>query len=110
MAETLATALSQFAPTTHHYRLDDGRCVLVTVPDDDMPVPEGVLPIVSGIKVSKTEPAPTEVFLADDRGTPIDADGDPANGLTPLLRCAPGTTHEQALAELAEREARGVVS
>ena len=100
MAELIAAALPQFAPTTNLYRLDDGRYVLITVPSDDMPVPEGVLPIMSGFKVAKTEPGPTEVFLADEHGVPIDADGDPANGMTPLLRCAPGTTHEQALEEL----------
>lgn len=100
MTNLIAEALPQFAPTTNLYRLDDGRHVLVTVPVDDMPVPEGVLPIVSGFKVAKTEPGPTEVFLADEHGVPIDADGDPANGMTPLLRCAPGTAHEQALEEL----------
>lgn len=108
MADLIAAALAQFAPTTNLYQLDDGRHVLVTVPFDAMPLPAEVLPIVSGFKVARVEPAPTEVFLADEYGTPIDADGDPANGMTPLLRCAPGTTHEQALAELAEREARGV--
>ncbi len=98
--ELISEGLVQFAPTTNLYRLDDGRHVLVTVPADDMPVTEGALPIVSGFKVAKVEPGPTEVFLADEHGVPIDADGDPANGLTPLLRCAPGTTHEQALEEL----------
>ncbi|UQE73828.1 hypothetical protein MYK68_15840 [Gordonia sp. PP30] len=100
MTELIAESLPQFAPATNLYRLGDGRYVLVTVPADAMPVPEGVLPIVSGFKVARVEPAPTEVFLADEYGTPIDADGDPANGMTPLLRCAPGTTHEEALAQL----------
>lgn len=100
MAELIASALSQFAPTTHHYRLDDGRHVLVTVPAGDMPLPGEVLPIVSGFKVARVDPAPTEVFLADESGAVIDADGDPTNGMTPLLRCAPGTTHEEALAQL----------
>ena len=103
MTDLIAEALPQFAPTTNHYRLEDGRYVLVTVPAVDIPVPEGVLPIVSGFKVARVEPAPTEVFLADEYGTPIDADGDPANGMTPLLRCAPGTTHEQALEELEQQ-------
>lgn len=101
MAELIEVALPQFAPTTNLYRLDDGRYVLVTIPVDDMPVPEGVLPIVSGIKVAKTEPGPTDVFLADEHGTPIDADGDPTNGLTPLATYPPGTTHDDALRRLA---------
>ena len=100
MTDLIAESLPQFAPTTNLYRLDDGRHVLVTVPADDQPLPAGVLPIVSGFKVAKTEPGPTEVFLADEHGVPIDADGDPANGMTPLLRLPPGTTHEQALEEL----------
>ena len=40
----------------------------------------------------------TEVFLCDEQGVAIDADGDPANGLTPLLELPPGTTFEQACA------------
>ena len=103
MADLISAALPQFAPTTNLYLLADGRYVLVTVPVDDMPVTEGVLPIVSGFKVAKTEPGQTEVFLADEHGVPIDADGDPANGLTALLRLPPGTTHEQALEELEKR-------
>lgn len=97
MTELIAEALPQFAPTTNLYQLDDGRHVLVTVPADTMPVPEGVLPIVSGIKVAKTEPGPTEVFLADEHGVPIDADGDPTNGLTPLMRLPAGTPHDVAV-------------
>lgn len=108
MPELISDQLPQFAPTTNLHRLDDGRHVLVTVPADVMPLPEGVLPIVSGIRVARVEPAPTEVFLADEHGVPIDADGDPANGLTALLRLPPGTTHDQALAALAAQEASGV--
>ena len=40
----------------------------------------------------------TEVFLCDEQGVAIDADGDPANGLTPLLELPHGTTFEQACA------------
>ena len=97
MTDLISEALPQFAPTTNHYRLDDGRHVLVTAPADEMPLPPGVLPIVSGFKVAHVEPAPTEVFLCDENAVPIDADGDPTNGLTPLLRLPAGTTHEQAL-------------
>ena len=40
----------------------------------------------------------TEVFLCDEQGVAIDADGDPANGLTPLLILDVGTTFEEACA------------
>lgn len=102
MTTLIAESLAQYAPTTNLYKLDDGRHVLVTVPFDAMPVPEGVLPIVSGFKVASVEPSPTEVFLCDEHAVPIDADGDPTNGLTPLLRLPAGTTHEQAI-EAVER-------
>ena len=50
----------------------------------------------------------THVFLCDADGVAIDADGDPANGLTPLLELPPGTTFEEACAAaeplLAEQE------
>lgn len=102
MAELISEALPQFAPTTNHYRLADGRYVLVTVPADEMPVPEGVLPIVSGFKVTRIEPGPTTVFLADEEARVLDADGDPANGMTPLHTFPVGTTHEQALQALGD--------
>ncbi|MGC4964231.1 DUF7572 family protein [Gordonia sp. DT101] len=44
----------------------------------------------------------TEVFLSDDRGIAIDVDGDPENGLTPILRLPDGTSFEQALSALEE--------
>ncbi|GAA3963179.1 DUF7572 family protein [Gordonia caeni] len=100
MAVVIAAALPSFAQTTNLYRLTDGRHALVTVPADDQPVPAAVVPIMSGFKVSRVETGPTEVFLADEHGTPIDADGDPTNGLTPLLRLPAGTTHAQAIAEV----------
>ena len=100
MADLIAAALPQYAPTTNHYRLDDGRHVLVTVPADVLPLPAGVIPIVSGIKVTTTEPGQTEVFLCDADARVLDADGDPSNGMTPLATFPAGTTHEQALEAL----------
>ncbi|NMO00839.1 hypothetical protein HH308_06380 [Gordonia sp. TBRC 11910] len=38
----------------------------------------------------------TNVFLCDEQGVAIDADGDPSNGLTALLELEHGTTFEQA--------------
>ena len=97
MAELIAESLSQFAPQTNHYRLDDGRHVLVTRAVDDLPVPEGLAPILGAIKVDKTEPTPVEVFLCDENAVVIDADGDPTNGMTALLRLDPGTTFDEAV-------------
>lgn len=99
MATLIAESLPQFAPHTNHYRLSDGRHVLVTRAADDLPVPEALAPILGAIKVERTEPAPVEVFLCDENAQPIDADGDPTNGLTPLVRLAPGTTHDEALVQ-----------
>lgn len=104
MVDLIAARLAQFAPTTNLYRLADGRCVLVTVPDADLPMPPGLAAVLGAVSIDTTAPSPTEVFLADEHGALVDADGDPANGLTPILRCAPGTTHEQAIAELLEAE------
>lgn len=99
--------LAQFAPITNFYRLEDGRHVLITVPHEagldrameqvEAAIPLGMLP---ALKVASSVRMPTEIFLADADAVPIDADGDPTNGLTPLLRCEPGTTHAQALAAL----------
>ena len=40
----------------------------------------------------------TEVFLCDETGIAIDADGDPTNGLTPLLRLPTGVSYDDACA------------
>lgn len=100
MTDLISEALPQYAPTTNHYKLDDGRYVLITVPDADIPLPAVVIPIISGIKVAHVEPRPTEVFLCDEHAVPIDADGDPANGLTPLATYPAGTDFTAALAAL----------
>lgn len=44
----------------------------------------------------------TEVFLADEHGVAIDADGDPANGLTALVRWDEQMDHETAVARLTD--------
>lgn len=84
--------LDYLAPTTTHCVLDCGQHVLVTVPDPILPVPEGLLPIVNGVRISEFVLGPTCVFLADESGGLIDADGDPTNGLTPLLTLEPGAS------------------
>lgn len=97
MATSISRDLPQFAPATHLYRLADGRHVIVTVPDDDMPLHEAVVPILSAFTVTETVPGPTEVFLCDEDAHLIDADGDPTNGMTALATYPTGTTHQQAL-------------
>lgn len=44
----------------------------------------------------------TEVFLCTEQGIAIDADGDPENGLTPILRLPVGTTFGQAVDALVD--------
>lgn len=105
MTELLAQALPQYAPTTNHYRLDDGRHVLVTRAAEALPVPPGLAAILGAVRVDKTDPAPVEVFLCDADARLIDADGDPANGMTALLRLDPDTTFDEAV-EAAEQEPR----
>lgn len=97
MHELIQESLPQFAASTNHYRLADGRYVLVTVPEVEQPLPHELIPVLGRVSVTAIVPAPTEVFLADANARPVDSDGDPTNGLTPLLRLSPGTTHEQAL-------------
>ena len=97
MAELLARALPQYAPTTNLYRLDDGRHILVTRAAEVLPVPPGLAAILGAVKVDKTDPAPVEVFLCDADARLIDADGDPTNGMTALLQLDPGTTFDEAV-------------
>lgn len=99
---TLIGAVTHFAPDTLHYRLDDGRHVLIIVPAIDQPLPPGaardaVLGIAGAVT---TTVAPTEVLLCDENAVPIDADGDPCNGLTALAEYETGTTHLEALDRL----------
>ena len=90
--------IQHFAPRSELHQLDDGRHVIVTVPDGILPVPSGLVQITTELMehVEAVE-SPTEVFLADENGRVIDADGDPCNGLTALAQYPTGTTHTQAL-------------
>lgn len=94
-------AIGRFCPVTNLYECSDGRHLLVTVKEPwDM---GDSVESVTGVRIpiSRTHaPTGTEVFLADERGRLIDADGDPANGMTPLKRFDAGTTFEAALSEL----------
>lgn len=92
-------------PVTNLYKGSDGRHFLVTVVD-----PDALAGLSRGLaRASHVQPV-VEVFLSDETGTVIDYDGDPANGMTPILsnnsRSFAGyidstlTTHADALAAL----------
>lgn len=92
--------LDFWAPETRLYRHTSGQCVAVTCQPMGPIVPSfmsammGRVPIDSAHIVAHR----TKVFLCDEQGLAIDADGDPANGLTPLLVCDVGTSFEEACA------------
>ncbi len=76
--------LPQFCPVTNHYQCSDGRWLLVTIPSMD--VPETVNYFL-GVRMPVAEvqlPSGADVFLSDELANVLDADGDPANGMTPL--------------------------
>ena len=55
---------------------------------------------VTPLSIKQIHDMPTEVFLADEHATVLDADDNPANGMTPLLRCDGPTPIADALASL----------
>lgn len=99
-ATLLAENLRQFCPTTNHYRCTDGTQVwylLVTVPSLDS---VGLVSEILGttLPVAKSQLVQhAEVFLADEYGVVIDADNDPANGMTALARVPGCETHADVL-------------
>lgn len=106
-ATLLAENLPQFCPCTNHYQCSDGRFLLVTYPRLDVLGTLANLEIMSGvlselgladvpISISH-QPPNTEVFLADADAVVLDADGDPSNGMTPLLVCDGPVTVAEAL-------------
>ncbi|QGJ95820.1 minor tail protein [Gordonia phage EMoore] len=78
-------------PTTNLYRCDDGRYLLVMVLD----LPSAAaLSMSSGLRVPVSRAhlrAEVSVFWSDERGSPVDADGDPLNGMTPWASTDPET-------------------
>ena len=99
-ATLVGEALSQYAPRTDHYACSDGTYLLVhmwaEVPPPDLVDANGA-PVVL---LPSHEPRNTEVFLADENAVVLDADGNPANGMTPLLRCDGPVPAAEALAQL----------
>lgn len=98
-------------PVTNLYACDNGQHLLVTVRANDYVagIFEGVTGITMPSALRHVTPC-VEVFLADERGQVIDYDGDPSNGLTPILSTdsasfammiVPGlSTHAEALEAL----------
>ncbi len=94
-AELIAEFLPQFCPKTNHYRCTDGDTtwyLLITVVSAEsfgnlLKIPVNLLHL----------PKTVDVFLSDENAVVLDADLDPANGLTPLCRIEDCTSHEQAL-------------
>ena len=102
--------LSHFCPVTNFYATSDGKHLLVTYPRLDV---LGTLAGLSGmsetLRAIGLADVPirrshiglrTEVFLADENAVVLDADGNPANGMTPLLRCESAIPSADALAQL----------
>ncbi|SHT86434.1 Uncharacterised protein [Mycobacteroides abscessus subsp. bolletii] len=95
--------LRQFCPTTNHYRCTDGERVwhlLVTIPSLDS---VGMISEILGTTLPAAEShlvRHADVFLADENAAVIDADGNPANGMTALAQTPNCDTHAAALAEL----------
>ncbi|AJA43321.1 minor tail protein [Mycobacterium phage Sbash] len=97
-ATLVAEGLCQFCPVTNLYRCSDGKHLLVTIPCLDS---LGTLEAALGVKIPRaTAHAPTtaDVFLADENAVVLDADGDPANGMTALAKIEGCRSFEQALA------------
>lgn len=109
-ATLVAENLSQFCPVTNHYVCSDGTFLLVTYPRLDVLAQLADLDFaqealqalgLAEAPISKShQPRNTEIFLADEHATVLDADGDPANGMTPLLRCDGPLPIADALAQL----------
>jgi hypothetical protein len=82
-ATLMAANMSRFCPITNHYQCSDGKWLLVTIPTMDIPE---TVSFFLGVKVPIAEvqlPVGADVFLSDELGTVLDADGDPSNGMTP---------------------------
>ncbi|WJR31910.1 hypothetical protein P3F83_15165 [Mycobacteroides immunogenum] len=102
-ATLISENLRQFCPTTNHYRCTDGErvwYVLVTVPSLDS---VGMINEILGATMPVAEShlvGHADVFLADENAAVIDADGNPANGMTALAKVPSCETHADALTEL----------
>ncbi|MGP3708473.1 DUF7572 family protein [Gordonia paraffinivorans] len=88
-AYLVAEALPWHAPVTNLYRTEDDTYYAVLVLD---PVAMEQHRADWGIKVPVAVshvPPTVSVYLSDENGRVIDYDGDPANGMTPILSTNP---------------------
>ncbi|WP_425284530.1 DUF7572 family protein [Gordonia westfalica] len=83
-ATLVAEALPHMPPITNLYSTEDGFLLVLVVEVPDM---TSILTSMGmQVPVSRSHLKPdVSVFLSDERGQVIDYDGDPANGLTPIL-------------------------
>lgn len=111
MAATLMSEnMGGWAPGTRHYRTPDGTNLAVEAPTipQGQGIPAGAEPMIDALLIRlgtsrsalKVVARPTVVFLCDEHGQPVDADANDRDPLTPLRVFPPGTTHDEALAEL----------
>ncbi|MCV7255699.1 hypothetical protein H7J86_26390 [Mycobacterium hackensackense] len=98
MEATLLTEnLSQFCPITNHYACSDGTFLLVTVPAMDSVGSLEMFGVKVPISVSHL-PTTVDVYLSDEDQNVLDADGDLANGMTPLAQFDVDTCPDHAAA------------
>lgn len=97
-AELISEFLPQFCPETNHYRCTDGDTtwyLLITVASAES------LGNLLGIPVNMLHlPKTVDVFLSDEKAVVLDADLNPANGLTPLCRMDECSSHQAALSAM----------
>ncbi|WP_419538940.1 DUF7572 family protein [Mycobacteroides abscessus] len=97
-AELISEFLPQFCPKTNLYRCTDGDTtwyLLITVASAES------LGNLLGIPVNMLHlPQTVDVFLSDENAVVLDADSNPANGLTALCRIDGCSSHEAALSAM----------
>ncbi|SCX06042.1 hypothetical protein [Mycolicibacterium fluoranthenivorans] len=95
---TLVTEnVSHFCPVTNFYECSDGRYLLVTIPRLSADMVHNML----GVRVPIVQmhlPDAADVFWADADAVVLDADGDPSNGMTPLVSVPGCEVFAEALA------------
>ncbi|WP_139104656.1 hypothetical protein [Gordonia sp. UCD-TK1] len=82
-AQLVMEAVPHKPPITNLYRTDDGHLLVMVLSPPNMAAVMtriGLFPVTAS-HIPKT----VSVFLADERGEAVDYDGDPANGMTPIL-------------------------
>lgn len=90
--------LTGFYPITNLYSTSDGKWFLVTVKTTRS---VAILAEMTGTPISLSHASRgVEVFLSNASGVVIDYDGDPANGLTPIISTDSGSFASTIIPEL----------